>query len=150
LHHRELLGGLARAAWETVRELIVAAAGEDGLRPGMVAVVQTAGDFANWHPHVHVLVSRGGWRRGWEWAPVAYVDEHSAGRSSSPRRFLSLMSAATAPAECARGGGSGTRGRGSRALFRGKPFWPPAPAIQEAVQLVRARPGARKGSRTPC
>jgi ribosomal protein S27E len=38
LHHRELLGGLARAAWETVRELMVAATGEEGLRPGMVAV----------------------------------------------------------------------------------------------------------------
>ena len=78
LHHRELLGCLARAAWETVRELMVAATGEDSLRPGMVAVVQTAGDLANWHPHVHALVSRGGWTRDWEWVPVAYVDEHAA------------------------------------------------------------------------
>ncbi len=61
LHHRELLGGLARAAWETVLELMCAAAGDEGMRPGMVAVVQTAGDLANWHPHVHALVSRGGW-----------------------------------------------------------------------------------------
>ena len=57
LHHRELLGGLSLcAAWETVRELMVAATGEEGLRPGMVAVVQTAGDLATWHPHVHALV----------------------------------------------------------------------------------------------
>ena len=55
LHHRDLLGGLARAAWETVRELMVAATGEEGLRPGMVAVVQTAGDLANWHPHTQYL-----------------------------------------------------------------------------------------------
>ena len=61
LHHRELLGGLARAAWETVLELMVAAVGDADFRPGMVAVVQTAGDLANWHPHVHALVSRGGW-----------------------------------------------------------------------------------------
>jgi ribosomal protein S27E len=46
LHHRKLLGGLARAAWETVRELMVAATGGEGPRPGMVAVVQTAGDLA--------------------------------------------------------------------------------------------------------
>ncbi len=78
LHHRELLGGLARAAWETARELMVAGTGEEGLRPGMVAVVQTAGDLANWHPHVHALVSRGGWTRDWEWVPLAYVDEHAA------------------------------------------------------------------------
>jgi len=69
--------GGCRAAWETVRELMVAATGE-GLRPGMVAVVQTAGDLANWHPHVHALVSRGGWTRDWEWAPLAYVDEGAA------------------------------------------------------------------------
>jgi len=44
----------------------------------MVAVVQTAGDLANWHPHVHALVSRGGWTRDWKWVPLAYVDEHAA------------------------------------------------------------------------
>jgi hypothetical protein len=78
LHHRELLGQLARAAWETVCELTCAADAEQDLRPGMVAVVQTAGDLGNWHPHVHALVSRGGWTRDWQWVPVAYVDEHSA------------------------------------------------------------------------
>jgi len=78
LHHRELLGGLARAAWETVLELMHAADGGVGMRPGMVAVVQTAGDLGNWHPHVHALVSRGGWTRDGEWIPVAFVDEHSA------------------------------------------------------------------------
>jgi hypothetical protein len=78
LHHRELLGGLARSAWETVLELMVAGTGEESLRPGMVAVVQTAGDLANWHPHVHALVSRGGWTRDWQWFPLAYVDERAA------------------------------------------------------------------------
>jgi hypothetical protein len=67
LHHRELLGKLARAAWETVLDLMIEATGEESLRPGMVAVVQTAGDLGNWHPHVHALVSRGGWTRDREW-----------------------------------------------------------------------------------
>ncbi len=57
---------------------MAAATGEDGLRPGMVAVVQTAGDLANWHPHVHAMVSRGGWTRDWEWVPLAYVNESAA------------------------------------------------------------------------
>ena len=78
LRHRGLLGGLARAAWGRALELMQAATDDQGLRPGMVAVVQTAGDLANWHPHVHALVSRGGWTRGWEWVPVPYVDEHAA------------------------------------------------------------------------
>jgi len=46
LHHRELLGGLARAAWETALELMQAATDDEELRPGMVTVVQTAGDLA--------------------------------------------------------------------------------------------------------
>ncbi len=55
-----------------------AAAVDEGLQPGMVAVVQTAGDLGGWHPHVHALVSRGGWTRAGEWVGVAYVDEHAA------------------------------------------------------------------------
>lgn len=34
-------------AWETVLELMCAAAADDRMRPGMVAVVQTAGDLAS-------------------------------------------------------------------------------------------------------
>jgi len=55
-----------------------AAAGDEGMRPGMVAVNQTAGDLGNWHPHVHALASHGGWSQGGEWIPVAFVDERSA------------------------------------------------------------------------
>ena len=78
LHHRELLGGLARAGWETVLELMIAAVGDATFRPGMVAVVQTAGDMANWQPHLHAMVSRGGWTRGGQWVPVPFVDERAA------------------------------------------------------------------------
>ena len=43
MHHRDLLGSLCTAAWETARELMAGAeAGEKhGFRPGMVAVVPT-------------------------------------------------------------------------------------------------------------
>jgi hypothetical protein len=79
LHHRELLGELSRAAYETVKELLAAAAGEEkGFRPGVVSMVQTFGDRANFHPHVHALASRGGWTDSGEWVPVPYVDERAA------------------------------------------------------------------------
>jgi hypothetical protein len=79
LYHRELLGELSRAAAQTVKELLAAAAGEEkGFRPGVVAVVQTFGDRANFHPHVHALVTRGGWTEDGEWIPVPYVDEGAA------------------------------------------------------------------------
>ena len=53
--------------------MAVAAGEEKGFRPGMVAVVQTFGDQLNIHPHVHALVTRGGWTGSGEWVPVPYV-----------------------------------------------------------------------------
>jgi hypothetical protein len=79
MHHRELLGGLAGAAHETLREIMAAAAGEGaGFQIGMVAVVQTFGGMLNVHPHVHALASRGGWDRTGTWLPVPYLDEGAA------------------------------------------------------------------------
>jgi len=79
LHNRKLLGNLCRAAWETAHELMAEAVSEESrLRPGMVAVVHTAGSFLTWHPHIHALVSRGGWSRDGTWVPVPYVDMRAA------------------------------------------------------------------------
>ena len=79
LHHRELLGELSRAAYETVKELMAAAClEEESFRPGMVSVVQTFGKAARFHPHVHGLCSRGGWNGCGEWIPVPYVDTRKA------------------------------------------------------------------------
>ena len=44
-----------------------------GFRPGVVAVIQTFGDRANFHPHVHTLLTRGGWTEAGDWVPVPYV-----------------------------------------------------------------------------
>ena len=73
------LGKLSHAAWETVHELIAAANADDrGIRAGMVSVVQTATDLLEGSPHVHALVSRGGWDPAGIWVPVPYVDATSA------------------------------------------------------------------------
>lgn len=56
---RELLSALPRLAWETVRGVYAAAFGRDGLQPGMVTALQTFGELAHWHPHVHALVTDG-------------------------------------------------------------------------------------------
>jgi hypothetical protein len=75
LHDRELLGELSRCAYETIKQLMSAAALEhDGFRPGMVSVVQTFGEAARFHPHVHTLCSRGGWNAASQWVPVPYLD----------------------------------------------------------------------------
>jgi hypothetical protein len=47
------LGELSRAAYETVKELMSAAALEEkGFRPGLVSVVQTLGARANFHSSI--------------------------------------------------------------------------------------------------
>jgi hypothetical protein len=77
-HHRELLGGLCRAAWEVVRDLMATAVGDPEFRPGMVSVVQTHGDMLGWHPHLHAIASRGGWAADRSFTPVPFVDAQAA------------------------------------------------------------------------
>jgi hypothetical protein len=78
LHHRELLGDLARLAFETVRDMMAAAIDETDARPGMVAVIQTFGSSLKWNPHIHAIVSRGVFLGDASWHPIPYVDTHNA------------------------------------------------------------------------
>jgi hypothetical protein len=56
----------------------------------MIAVVQTFGDDLTWHPHVHALVTRGGWDRDGQWAPVPFVDGEAAALVLRHRVFTLL------------------------------------------------------------
>jgi ribosomal protein S27E len=81
IHHPELRGKLCRAAYETVQEMMAAAAvGCEGFRTGMVAFTATAGDLLNLNPHVHAISPRGGWDKGGSWVPVAFIDNDAAER----------------------------------------------------------------------
>jgi hypothetical protein len=50
----------------------------------MVSVLQTFGDRINPHPHVHAVVSRGGWTRDDRFVPIPYVGPHAAHRLLRP------------------------------------------------------------------
>jgi hypothetical protein len=78
IRHRELLGDLARLAYETVKELMIEAVGDDKARPGVVAVPQSFGSVLNPHPHTHCLVSRGVWDAQGQWLPIPYIDTVAA------------------------------------------------------------------------
>jgi ribosomal protein S27E len=78
LYHRELLGDMARIAYDTVREMMSAAVDVPDARPGMVGVIQTFSSSLKWNPHLHSIASRGVWTPHGEWMPVPYVDEHRA------------------------------------------------------------------------
>jgi ribosomal protein S27E len=77
--HPQLRKRLCRAAYETVHEMLDAAAvGCDSFRTGMVAVTATAGDLLNVNTHVHAVVPRGGWAADGTWIPVPFVNNDIA------------------------------------------------------------------------
>ena len=56
---RRLLGLITRAAYEAVRRVLAEVVGRRDAVPGFVARVQTFGSYANFHPHVHAVVTEG-------------------------------------------------------------------------------------------
>ncbi|MFN0181270.1 MAG: transposase, partial [Gemmatimonadales bacterium] len=62
LRRRALLGDLARVAARTVTAAVRATTGEADLSVGIIACLQTHGSLANWHPHLHLVVTDGGFR----------------------------------------------------------------------------------------
>ena len=62
LYDRKLLGELSRVAARTVTAFVRATIGERDLSVGIVSSIQTHGSLANWHPHLHLLVTDGGFR----------------------------------------------------------------------------------------
>ena len=56
---RKLHGLMAKAAWETLCEMLAKAACESGGVPGVVASLQTFGSYgASFHPHLHAIRDR--------------------------------------------------------------------------------------------
>jgi len=62
LYRRRLLGEIARVAARTVSAAIRTLTGERERRVGIAACLQMHGSRANWHPHLHLLVTDGGFR----------------------------------------------------------------------------------------
>ena len=62
LYDRKLLGELSRVAARTVTAFLRATGDERDLSVGIVSSIQTHGSLANWHPHLHLLVTDGGFR----------------------------------------------------------------------------------------
>ena len=56
---RGLLRKLPPLAWRVVRGVYQAALGRADGAPGMAVGIQTYGDLANWHPHLHTLTTDG-------------------------------------------------------------------------------------------
>jgi len=74
LHDRRRLGLVSRVAARTLRAYVQAALGERDAVPGVIACVQTFGSVAHVHPHLHVLMTDGGFRRDGTFVPLPTPD----------------------------------------------------------------------------
>ena len=73
-YDRRLLGELAACAWRALKLYFEAYFAGAGVTPGAVGFVQTAGELLNFHPHVHVLVTDGGFLADGTFRPLAWFD----------------------------------------------------------------------------
>jgi hypothetical protein len=88
---RELLGALARAGAEAVKELVRHASGDDDARPGIVVSIATAGDLLQWHPHLHLITTDGGRAPEGKWHPLPHWDGEKLMRLFRERLLGSLL-----------------------------------------------------------
>jgi hypothetical protein len=70
LQDRRRLGLLSRLATRTLRAYVEAAVGARAVVPGLIVCAQTFGSVAHFHPHLHVLMSDGAFRRDGTFVPL--------------------------------------------------------------------------------
>ena len=63
LYDRRRLGQLSRVASRTLHAYVRAALGEPDAVPGVISLAQSFGSLAHWHPHLHLVVTDGAFRR---------------------------------------------------------------------------------------
>ncbi|MGK0240065.1 MAG: hypothetical protein ACI92G_003549 [Candidatus Pelagisphaera sp.] len=56
---RQLLTSLCQTAWLSLRDVIRIRLGTPVGQPGVVIAIQTFGDYLNYHPHLHILITDG-------------------------------------------------------------------------------------------
>jgi len=74
VHDRRRLGRLSRVAARTLRAYVQAALGEREVVPGLIVCAQTFGSMAHLHPHLHVRMTDGGFRRDGTFVPLPEPD----------------------------------------------------------------------------
>jgi hypothetical protein len=84
-YDRKLLGKLASCAWTCIRAEVARLLDRNDVLPGMIAAIQTHGSLLHWHPHIHTLVTCGGWTPQGEFVALPELDKqrlHDAWREA--------------------------------------------------------------------
>jgi len=58
-YDRHLFTSFCQAAWLSLRDVIRIRLGTPAGQPGVVIAIQTFGDYLNYHPHLHILITDG-------------------------------------------------------------------------------------------
>jgi hypothetical protein len=69
-YDRRRLALLSRAAYRTLRDYLRAALGEREAAPGAIVGLQSFRSLIHWHPHLHVLLTDGAFRRDSTFLPA--------------------------------------------------------------------------------
>jgi Zn finger protein HypA/HybF involved in hydrogenase expression len=89
-YDRKLLGRLCLCAWDTITEFFGACL-PTGAVPGAVISIQTWGDTANFHPHLHGLVTKGGFDEREIFHPLPWIDTQKMALVFMNKVFTMLM-----------------------------------------------------------
>jgi hypothetical protein len=73
-YDRRLLGDLAACAWRAVRLYFRVYYDDEPVVPGGVGFIATAGEFLNWMPHIHILLTDGGFLPDGTFRHLLYFD----------------------------------------------------------------------------
>jgi hypothetical protein len=91
---RRLLGILSRAAYEATRKVMQDELGTRSAVPGFVASLQTFGSYAaNWHPHVHGILSEGLFERDGTFCSIWKLDTDAIEQQFRERVIEALQKA---------------------------------------------------------
>ncbi len=71
---RQLLAGIATAAWDAIRQVVTESLGPDTI-PGAVLALHTAGETLGWNPHAHLIVADGGFTKDDFFIRMSHWDE---------------------------------------------------------------------------
>jgi hypothetical protein len=74
LYDRRRLGLLSRVASRTLHAYVGAALGEPDVVPGVISLSQSFGSLVHWHPHLHLVVTDGAFRRDGSFVAITVHD----------------------------------------------------------------------------
>jgi hypothetical protein len=94
-YDRRLLGRLARAAWQTVAEVYRDILKRDDIMPGMIAGIHTFGELVHFHPHIHALVTDGGFTPDGAFVRLPQIDHERLLAIWQSKVFNLLLAAET-------------------------------------------------------